>query len=62
MEFSMIAAGCLLLVILPLIGLGMGLLFGSKALAILCALVGFTMAAAVCCTAAYALMKARHRS
>ena len=58
----MIAAGCLLLVILPLIGLGLGLLVGSKGVAILCALGGLVIAAAVCGTTVYALMKARHRS
>lgn len=58
----MIAAGCLLLVILPLIGLGLGLLVGSKTVAAVCALGGFVIAAAVCGTAIYALMKARPRS
>jgi hypothetical protein len=58
----MIALGCLLLVILPLAGLAFGLLIGSKTVAIFCALGGLAIAAAVCCTAVYALLKAGHRS
>ena len=58
----MIAAGCLLLVVLPLAGMVLGLLVGSKAAAIWCALVGFAIAIAVCGTSIYALIKAGRNS
>ena len=58
----MVAVGCLLLVILPLAGLALGLLAGSKFVGIWCALGGFTIAVAVCSTAMYALIKAGRRS
>jgi hypothetical protein len=58
----MLAAGCLLLVILPLAGLVLGLFVGGKAIAVWSALGGFAIAIALCCTSVYALMKARRRS
>jgi hypothetical protein len=58
----MVAAGCLLLVILPLAGLVLGLIVGSKAVAIWCALGGLTIAIAICGTSVYALVKAGRHS
>ena len=58
----MIAAGCLLLVILPLAGLVLGLVLGSETIAIWCMIGGFAMAVAVCCTSIFALMRAGRRS
>jgi hypothetical protein len=58
----MVAAGCLLLIILPLTGLVVGLFAGSQTVAIICVVIGFVIAAATCCTAVFALFKARHRS
>lgn len=58
----MIAAGCLLLVILPLAGLVLGLVIGSKAVAIWCALGGLALAIAICCTSVYVLVKAGRHS
>jgi len=58
----MVALGCLLIVILPLAGLTLGLLVGSKVVAVWCALGGLAAAAAVCSTAFYAVFKAGRRS
>jgi hypothetical protein len=58
----MVALGCLLVVILPLAGLAMGLLIGSKVVAVWCALGGAASAIAVCSTAIYAVIKAGPRS
>jgi hypothetical protein len=58
----MIAVGCLLIVILPLLGLAVGGIVAGPEGAKWGAVVGFGLASGVCGMSAYALMKiGRHR-
>lgn len=57
----MIAFGCLLLIVLPLIGLVVGGYIGGGEGAAWAAAIGFAIAIAVCGMTAAALMKARRR-
>lgn len=57
----MVAAGCLLLVILPILGLLVGSWIGGGQAALWCALAGFLIAAALCGVAGYALVQAGRR-
>jgi len=57
----MIAIGCLLLIILPLLGLAVGGYVGGPHLAIWFAVVGFVVAVVVCSVSALALVKAGRR-
>jgi len=54
----MIAAGCVFLIVFPLVGLCLGLWAGGTQAAIWSAVAGFALAAAICGTATYALIKA----
>ncbi|GAM01505.1 hypothetical protein [Sphingomonas parapaucimobilis] len=55
----MVVIGCLLLVILPLIGLVIGGYLGGLTVGLWTALAGFAVAFAVCSLSVIALMKAR---
>jgi hypothetical protein len=57
----MIAFGCLLLVVLPLIGLAIGGYVGGLHAALWTALAAFMVAGAICGLSAAALVKARRR-
>ena len=57
----MFAVGCLLLVVLPLMGLALGGLVAGPRGATIAALAGFAVALAVCGVAGFALMKAGRR-
>jgi len=57
----MIAFGCLLLVVLPLIGLSIGGYVGGLDAALWAALAGFLVAGAICGVSAAALVKSRPR-
>jgi hypothetical protein len=58
----MIAIGCLLLIILPVVGFVVGLSTGNETIAIWCAAGGFLIALAVCATSIYALVTSSRRS
>jgi predicted Na+-dependent transporter len=55
------ALGCLLFLILPLLGLGLGVLFASAKMAALGAMIGFVVAATIAGVGIYSLVKARRR-
>jgi hypothetical protein len=57
----MIAFGCLLLVVLPLMGLAIGGYVGGLQAALWAALAAFVVAGAICGLSAAALVKARRR-
>jgi hypothetical protein len=57
----MIAFGCLLLIVLPLIGLAIGGYLGGLDVAIWTAFTGFAVAGAICWLSAAALVKAGRR-
>jgi hypothetical protein len=57
----MIAFGCLLLIVLPLIGLAVGGYVAGGEGAAWAAVIGLVVAIAICATAAAALVKAGHR-
>lgn len=55
----MAALGCLLFLILPLLGLGLGALLNSARIAVIGSVSGLLMAALVAGISGYALVKAR---
>ena len=57
----MVAVGCLLLVVLPLLGLTLGGFLGGPHVALWCAALGFGVAVVVCAVAGYALVRAGRR-
>jgi hypothetical protein len=57
----MAALGCLLLMVLPMLGLIAGGMIGGRDAAIWSAVTGLVVALAICGTAAYALVQAGRR-
>ena len=58
----MVAIGCLLLVILPIVGFVVGGMVAGAQAAMWSAALGFSVAAAICGVAGYALVKAGRRA